>query len=500
MDDKKPARVAGALCLAALFAMMLLIGLRILTREAGDETQGWDTLLTRIAWCGNDPTEAKSADSIDWEAQYSFQDEDGKPFAVIQDKAAAVKSLLEKYATSFLPGRSGLVLLTARYESIFLPGQASSAAPAAPEAATIAQAPAGAEPETAPEPTVAPEPIDDWPAVRPLPTALPQEDATNTFSPPVAVGNTGILRLYDGHLTTVLTFSKQQVREAASAVSSLKAFCDGFDIPFFYVQIPYKICPIEDPGIERNGDTSNQNIDQMISALDKAGVSAYDIRPDIHADGLLHHGLFYLTDHHWTPEAGLWAARHILTELSERFGFQIDPSVLDPDRFYSESFPGWHLGMYGKTVTLENADPEDMNLLHPRYPTQMHYVLPSRGKDLTGDFSVLYSYKVLEDVDYYNACAYCAYLHGNKPFESITNELADNDLHILILRDSFGAVVVPFLALGAQRVDTLDLRTFTGSVRAYIEQEQPDLVMVMYSPVFFGDTNTSTHTAMFDFQ
>ena len=46
--------------------------------------------------------------------------------------------------------------------------------------------------------------------------------------------------------------------------------------------------------------------------------------------------------------------------------------------------------------------------------------------------------------------------------------------------------MIPFAALELQHVDAVDLRQFTGSLRRFIEQEEPDAVIVEYYSVMPG--------------
>jgi hypothetical protein len=83
----------------------------------------------------------------------------------------------------------------------------------------------------------------------------------------------------------------------------------------------------------------------------------------------------------------------------------------------------------------------------------------------------------------------------------IENQLEADNHKILIIRDSFSDCVISCLALAEKNVDSLDIRYFTGSVKAYIEQSAPDLVIVMYNPSeISGEIDYSTHTDAFDFR
>jgi LmbE family N-acetylglucosaminyl deacetylase len=61
--------------------------------------------------------------------------------------------------------------------------------------------------------------------------------------------------------------------------------------------------------------------------------------------------------------------------------------------------------------------------------------------------------------------------------------------------------MISCLALAEKNIDSIDLRHFTGSLKAYIEESQPDIVMIMYNPhAVGGDVDYSTNTDMFDFR
>ena len=50
-----------------------------------------------------------------------------------------------------------------------------------------------------------------------------------------------------------------------------------------------------------------------------------------------------------------------------------------------------------------------------------------------------------------------------------------------MIRDSFGDVVIPFLALENEYTSVIDLRKFNGSIKTYIEEYNPDIVIIMYN-------------------
>ena len=75
-----------------------------------------------------------------------------------------------------------------------------------------------------------------------------------------------------------------------------------------------------------------------------------------------HHGMFFATDHHWKPETGLWAARHILRFLRDDYGWPVEPENLSPEKFDYAVSHGRFLGALGKKITLSRARPDDFTV------------------------------------------------------------------------------------------------------------------------------------------
>ena len=140
-----------------------------------------------------------------------------------------------------------------------------------------------------------------------------------------------VVKLNDGYLTTYT--ESRDITENATSTIELAEFCRERGIDFFYANLPTKVCISEDKDISGVLDFANQNADRFLAMLDDAGVKYYDFRKILHEDGMNHHEAFYVTDHHWKAETGLWAARHILKFLRDDYGWNVNPDVLNPDNF-----------------------------------------------------------------------------------------------------------------------------------------------------------------------
>jgi len=458
MKSKRIEQTIYGVCLAILVFLMCTIGLRFFVRQVLVKHMGVSNSFTDLVFfdaqdLGAADTDDATADGagIDWEKMYPFsqellakgilQDEEPKKGKLdkIREPIQAGEEKIETYSSDLLIGYNALTDMAKRYENLIR-----------------------------------------WNYV-----------SYSEYN--------GIVKQDDGYLTSLV--AKKDVTEAAQSLTEFAKYCGEQGSAFCYIQAPYKISKYEDKDISGRTDFANQNADDLLEQLREEGVDTYDIRETIHDEGLSHHPLFYRTDHHWRGETGLWASKHILELLKEQYGYDIDASVLEPERFTSVDYPAWFLGSQGKKVRLEQTDPDDFSLLYPTYPTELHYTIPNLGIDAVGDFSVTYDMAQVEELDYYGKNPYGAYIYGDRPMETIENELLEDNGRLLVVHESFGNCVVPFLALGIKNVDSLDLRHFTGSVQEYIKQTEPDVVLVLYNPSVIPESiDWTTHGALFDFR
>lgn len=303
-----------------------------------------------------------------------------------------------------------------------------------------------------------------------------------------------IVELADGYFSGIA--EKRDVNYSAENTIRLANFCAERNIKFLYANAPAKICVSEDANISGKIDFVNQNADEFLKILENNNINYLDFRKILHDENLGHHAAFFRTDHHWLPSASLWAARYILNYLKHEYKYDVKPDILKPENFKVITYPKWFLGSQGKKVTLARAEPDDFDLIYPKFKTSIRYENFMDSTDVSGDFSLMYDMKYFNKVNYYEDNVYASYPLGFA--ERKTNNLAENNLKILFLHDSFGDTVIPFLTLAVKQLDILDLRVFTGSVKSYIKQHTPDCVIVLYNSDMIGKKYEGTTRNLFD--
>lgn len=309
-------------------------------------------------------------------------------------------------------------------------------------------------------------------------------------------GTDSVVTLRNGYLS----FESYKI-DMDYAVESTSYFAETLKskgINFLYVQCPTKENPVDNQlpyGIE---DYYNLNADALIQALDERGVPYIDLRKSLNEDFDDYYSCFFRTDHHWTPETGVWAAGKIAKELNIRYNYGIDEGISDLERYKTEIFEKYCFGSQGKKATLKYADPEDISLIYPKAETSFT-VKYDNNEPLSGRFEdTLLRRDVFDKIDYYNISTYSAYFHGNHSITTIHNNKVSNGKCILYIMDSFSASVVPYLANEAEDIIVLDLRSFNGSVMNVIEKFSPDTVITAYNPsTFSADTS---HYGIFNFE
>ena len=284
--------------------------------------------------------------------------------------------------------------------------------------------------------------------------------------------------LPDGRLTGFLR--KIDVSRPASQIAEFSTFCKENGIHCLFVLAPNKIAH-GDP-YDGTLDFSNENADMLLSQLKKNGIDCFDLRPVLDAQVEKRSDLFFQTDHHWKPQTARSAAQAIAHELNIRYGYTANLSLLEPSQYTEKIYPSHHLGSYGQRLTLAIAQPDDFTLYYPDFPTSFRLQIPSMAIDHTGDFSIFYYMKELDlPYGFYGAHAYGAYAYGERALLSIQNERSSDSRKLLLVRDSFSDAMIPFLALGMEHLDAIDVRRFTGSLQAYLKKEHPDTVVICYT-------------------
>jgi len=296
-----------------------------------------------------------------------------------------------------------------------------------------------------------------------------------------------VVRLTD----TMLTFANLQPQQTDMTVRAqemgmfARRVQRRFGTPLLYVQAPSKLDVAQLP----NGVVSyaDAEADQFLSLLEADGVDTLDLRPTFRAaaekDPEQAQTYFFNTDHHWTPAGGFLGYQTLCEKLMEDYDVEIDEELMRESSFDKYTLKDVFLGSQGKRVGTLYAGLDDLEIWSPSFSTDFTYLVPLNGIQREGPFAVslLLPERLLED-DLYESNPYAVYTGGDYLLTRAINRNNPDGIRILVLRDSYGCVLTPFLSLAAKEVMAMDCRSFNGGQSEMMKQIQwlePDLIIVL---------------------
>ncbi len=310
-----------------------------------------------------------------------------------------------------------------------------------------------------------------------------------------ADSDSNVIKLDNGWLA--FSIAEFDALPCADRIAGLRDYTEEKGIDFLYVQTPYKICSYESflpPVVD---DYSNANTDELLSRLNEHEVEYIDLRQEFHDRGADHYALYFRTDHHWKPETAFAACDIVMQRLSENYGFQYIEDHHRIENYNVEVYENIFLGSQGNRVGRFYGGLDNISIITPRFDTDFYFCVPeyTPGFDIVrnGSFAdTMFDYTHINTEDPFADSPYAAYIGGNYALNIIVNNNTESDKKILFIRDSYSCVFTPFLALNCKELHAIDLRNYSGgTIREYIDEFSPDLVLMMYNPGALAEENLS---------
>lgn len=195
---------------------------------------------------------------------------------------------------------------------------------------------------------------------------------------------------------------------------------------------------------------------------------------DIHSTMTAHkqEELFFRTDHHWTMKGAYYA----YLETAETLGLKPYPL----SEFSSETISTNFLGTHASKAVGFPVQPDELDVWYPKFPH--HYVVNYLD---TGEVSqTLYNSEHLQKRDQYSF-----FLDGNHSLLTIQSHVK-NKRKLVVIKDSYAHVLLPFLANHYEEIHVIDLRYFHTGLEAYLSEQEIQEVLLVYNiPNFMKDSN-----------
>lgn len=293
-------------------------------------------------------------------------------------------------------------------------------------------------------------------------------------------GLNDIVKLENGYLTEMKP--EVNTENLVKNTVKLKNYLDDKNIPFLYIQAPYKM-ETDDSYLPVGFKSyANKNTDNLLSGLNKNGIDILDLREEIKKDGLNHYSLFFKTDHHWNSDGAFWAHEKVLKKVNSILGDKQD--YLDISNYNIKTYEKWFLGSRGKRVGPYFGGVDDISLITPKFDTNITIEIPSQNIKKSGTFeeTILFM-KNIDTKNFYNTNPYSVYLGEDYPYIKITNNNSKSNRKLFFIKDSFSRPMASFLLNYYDEIHLYDVRY--GSSKEMIEKIEsinPDIVSCMYNP------------------
>lgn len=289
----------------------------------------------------------------------------------------------------------------------------------------------------------------------------------------------GVVKLNNGYLLTTLPYSSDEVlRTYADSTIRFDEYLKNRGTVLVYANTPYtssKYDPQLPIGIN---DYGNDNCDRFLQMLKDAGVDTIDYRETMYDDGIDQYSMMYKTDHHWTTKAGLYAYGVLEDYVVGKTGCDVDERISDIQNYTVTTYKKWHLGSRGQRTGIYYAGIDDFDLIIPNFDTSIQ-----NGAGTVGNMQdVMINMEPLANKDYTSRYTYDSVLGGS--LGHFTNLDCKNDIKVLLITDSFGKAVAPYLAMGFAQIDYVYDADVSGVTPEFIESIDPDVVIMMYYPEF----------------
>ena len=340
-------------------------------------------------------------------------------------------------------------------------------APASGESSPPPQsAPASQEeaPEATAAPTSAPTPA---PTPEPTPPPIPDDGSDGYLSQGLYIWNNKAFELFYG--------SSAAAAHYAQAIASYQQRLPGITVYNMVVPnhsefgLPERIR--DDMGCTSQRENLSDVFENYGEGSQVVPVDIYDAL-DYHKDQYL----YFNTDTHWAPLGAYWA----YTAFCQAAGQEAAPLSDFTVTSSIEDFTGYLYAVTGESCLGENPDRIDFYEPGFSYTIELSY----DGVEFT-ELSGMYAPD--------ESMGYSAILWGDNPLVRITNQDKASGGKLLLVKDSYGNAIAPFLAANYREVHVADFRSFPQDLPGYC-QENGITDVLFFNNVMSANTYSQVET------
>lgn len=284
------------------------------------------------------------------------------------------------------------------------------------------------------------------------------------------------LCVQNGTAYSIYYFDQVAAKTYTSGINSIAAALDG-KTQVYSILVPDNsaIMLSEDTTKKIGGSNTKQAIDYYNSLLSSKvkKVPVYDILREHNSEYL-----YFRTDHHWTATGAYYAYRNMATLMGD--------TPFELSSYQTKYFEGF-LGSYYNE--LKNSDMKNN-------PDTVVAYVPHDTNDLTyidGNGNPV-AWNVVRDVSTFNSgVKYSTFAAGDQKLVTIENPKKTDGSTLVVLKESYGNAIVPFLVDHFQTIYVLDFRYSGVNVKDFcIEKGATDLLIINDMSIISSPSISST--------
>lgn len=342
------------------------------------------------------------------------------------------------------------------------PGETASPAPQSSGTSQPAEsAVSSAQPAEAPTPAPTPSPTPE-----PTPPPIPDDGSDGYLSSGVYIWQNKAFELFYGSTDAAAAY--------AQAISGYQQQLPGTTVYNMVVPnhsefgLPERIR--DDMGCTSQRENLSDVFANYTEGSQVIPVDIYDAL-DYHKDQYL----YFNTDTHWAPLGAYWAYTAFCEAANQTAAPLSDFTVSTV-----EDFTGYLYVATGESCLAENPDHIDLYEPGYNYTIELSY----DGVSFT-ELSGMYAPD--------EGMGYSMVLWGDNPLVRITNHDDASGRKLLLVKDSYGNAITPFLAANYSEVHVADFRSFPGKLPAYC-QENGITDVLFFNNVMSANTYSQIET------
>jgi len=299
------------------------------------------------------------------------------------------------------------------------------------------------------------------------------------------------IKLYNGHLLEEI--EREETSFAAVQIAKMRDSQTEKGKDFLFVLTPNQMPKFDDILPFNYINYSNENADELLGYLSDVNIPVLELREEMRNEGMSHDDAFFVTDHHWMPETGLWAYTKIIETLVGSGVIEpVDSPSLDLSEYNVEIHEKIFLGSFGRRTGIFYAGLDDFSIITPKFGSDISVSTLYNDKvDKHGEFSEVMIDESKLAINFFRASPYIAYGYAEKGLIQYRNEEAPVDMKVLAIGDSFSHVTYIYLPFIFKTCDQIDMRFVEGNFEEYYNEFDPDLVIMLVNPAQVMLENTT---------